>query len=190
MRRPEGITVLALYFFAMSIPSLIGALCLLAGAITTGFSVETIDFGIFAGIAALVVVMILAFGLGILFFATALGLWRVRSWSRWLSIVISILSLLAFPIGTIIGAVTLYYLFRPDIKQVFEEAGQPYKPLVEEALGEIKELSEYPEPEYPEEAEIIEETNKPNVSDEPDEQQASVDTDESNDLGEVGGLEK
>ena len=104
MRRPEGITVLALYFFAMSIPSLIGALCLLAGAITTGFSVETIDFGIFAGIAALVVVMILAFGLGILFFATALGLWRVRSWSRWLSIVISILSLLAFPIGTIIGA--------------------------------------------------------------------------------------
>ena len=103
MKRPEGVSLVALYFFAMSIPSLIAACCLLTGTITAGVSVENFEFGAVAGITALVIVLILAFGLGFLLFFTGLGLWGMRMWARWLAVAISILSLFAFPIGTVIG---------------------------------------------------------------------------------------
>lgn len=161
MKRPEGVSLVALYFYAMSIPSLIGACCLLAGAITAGFSVPDFEFGAVAGITAMVIVLILVFGLGILFFTTGLGLWGMRTWARWLAVVISILSLLAFPIGTIIGALTIWYLFKPEIKEAFEQAGKPEKPLIDETIDEVEELSEKPEPIDPDEPQEPEEPQEP-----------------------------
>jgi len=146
MKRPEGVSLIALYFYAMSIPSLIAACCLLTGAITTGVSVQNFEFGVVAGITALVIILILVFGLGILFFFTGLGLWGMRTWARWLAVVVSILSLLAFPIGTIIGALTIWYLFKPEIRAAFEQVGEPEKPLIEEAIDEFGDLMEKPEP--------------------------------------------
>ena len=163
MKRPEGVSLVALYFFAMSIPSLIGACCLLAGAITTGVSVQDFEFGAVDGITALVIGLILVFGLGILFFSTGLGLWGMRTWARWLAVVISILSLLAFPIGTIIGALTIWYLFKPEIKEAFEQTGKPQKPLIEEAIDEVEELMEKPEPIEPDEPEEPEEPQEPDA---------------------------
>ena len=153
MKRPEGVSLIALYFYAMSIPSLIAACCLLTGAVTTGVSVQNFEFGVVAGITALVLVLILAFGLGIMFFITGLGLWGMRTWARWLAVVISILSLVAFPIGTIIGALTIWYLFKPEIRAAFEQAGEPEKPLIEEAIDEFEDLMEEPEPIEPDESE-------------------------------------
>lgn len=168
MKRPEGVSLVALYFFAMSIPSLIAACCLLAGAITTGTSVQNFEFGAVAGITALVIVLILAFGLGILFFFTGLGLWGMRTWARWLAVVVSILSLLAFPIGTVIGAITIWYMFKPDIRVAFEQAGKPEQSLIEEAIDEVEELMEKPEPiepDEPEEPEVPEQPEAPQESD-------------------------
>jgi hypothetical protein len=66
----------------------------------------------------------LALGLGYIVptLAAAFGLLRAREWGRKLSIVHSIVSLVLFPIGTAVGAVSLRYLLRPDVKEYFQAA--------------------------------------------------------------------
>jgi len=165
MKRPEGVSLVALYFFAMSIPSLIAACCLLTGTITAGVSVENFEFGAVAGITALVIVLILAFGLGFLLFFTGLGLWGMRMWARWLAVAISILSLFAFPIGTVIGGVTIWYLFQEGTKDAFEAVGKPEESLLDEVVDEMEELLEPIEPDEPEEPEELEQPEAPQESD-------------------------
>ena len=161
MKRPEGVSLVALYFFAMSIPSLIGACCLLAGAVTAGVNVQEFQFGEVAGITASAIVLVLAFGLGILFFVTAVGLWGMRIWARWLAVVISILSLFAFPIGTVIGALTIWYLFQEKTKDAFEAAGEPEESLLDEVVDEMEELMEYPDIDEELDTEETEEPQEP-----------------------------
>jgi hypothetical protein len=48
-----------------------------------------------------------------------LGLYRLRPWSRIAGIVLSILSLLAFPIGTALGIYGLWVLFSADGQKLF-----------------------------------------------------------------------
>jgi hypothetical protein len=169
MKRPEGVSLVALYFFAMSIPSLIGACCLLVGAVTAGVNVQEFQFGAVAGITASAIVLVLAFGLGILFFVTAVGLWGMRMWARWLAVVISILSLFAFPVGTVIGAVTIWYLFQENIKDAFEAAGKPEESLLDEAVDEMEELMEYPDIDEGLEIEEPEEPQEPKEPEAPEE---------------------
>jgi hypothetical protein len=154
----------------MSIPSLIGACCLLAGTITTGVSVQDFQFGELAGITAMVIVLILAFGLGIILFITGVGLWGMRMWARWLAVALSILSLFAFPIGSVIGGVTIWYLFQESTKDAFEAAGKPEESLLDEVVDEMEELMEYPEPIEPEEPE------EPEAPEEPEETEAAQDS--------------
>jgi hypothetical protein len=169
MKRPEGVSLVALYFFAMSIPSLIAACCLLTGTITTGVSVQDFQFGALAGITAMVIVLILAFGLGIILFITGVGLWGMRMWARWLAVAISILSLFAFPIGTVIGGVTIWYLFQENTKDAFEAVGKPEESLLDEVVDEMEELLEPIEPTEPEELEEPEEPEEPEAPEEPEE---------------------
>ena len=169
MKRPEGVSLVALYFFAMSIPSLIGACCLLAGMVTAGFGIQEFEFGAVAGITTGVLALILAFGLGILLFLTGLGLWGMRMWARWLAVGISILSLFAFPIGTVIGAVTIWYLFKENTKDAFEAVGKPEESLLDEVVDEMEELMEFSGPDEPEE---------PGESDEPEEQDDAAEPEE------------
>jgi len=167
MKRPEGVSLISLYFFAMSIPSLIGACMILTGTIFTGVGARDYQLGVVAGLTALILLLILAFGLGILFFVTALGLWGMRDWARWLAVMISILSLFAFPIGTIIGGVTIWYLFKEDVREAFEYAEKPEESLVEEAIDELEDLLEEPEPielDEPEESQDSDETQEPEAS--------------------------
>ena len=168
MKRPEGVSLVALYFFAMSIPSLIGACCLLAGMVTAGFGIQEFEFGAVAGITTGVLALILAFGLGILLFLTGLGLWGMRMWARWLAVGSSILSLFAFPIGTVIGAVTIWYLFKENTKDAFESVGKPEESLLDEVVDEMEELLEPIEPDEPDEPEEPEEPEQPEAPQESD----------------------
>ena len=56
------------------------------------------------------------------------GLYRLQPWSRIAGIVISILSLLAFPIGTALGIYGLWVLFSADGQRLFEGARLPATP--------------------------------------------------------------
>ncbi len=48
------------------------------------------------------------------------GLYRIQPWSRIAGIVLSIVSLCWFPLGTIIGIYGLWVLFSPDGQRLFE----------------------------------------------------------------------
>lgn len=47
------------------------------------------------------------------------GLLKRRSWGRWLAIIVGILNLPNFPIGTIVGVYTLYVLLQPEAADYF-----------------------------------------------------------------------
>jgi hypothetical protein len=52
-----------------------------------------------------------------------IGLLMRKQWGRTLSIIYGAISLLSIPFGTIIGALILFYMFRPKTKEYFETAG-------------------------------------------------------------------
>ena len=105
MKRPTGITVLTALF------GISGLLNLLAGAamILMGTTIP----GMKPIMAATVVGGIIAF-FGVLDLIVAYGTWEMYKWARTLGIILGVLSLISFPVGTIIGLVILYYLTLHD----------------------------------------------------------------------------
>jgi hypothetical protein len=55
-----------------------------------------------------IIISLLFFALAILYFIAGLGLWKHRNWARILTLVLAVLSLFSFPIGTIIGALGIW----------------------------------------------------------------------------------
>ena len=121
--RPDGIALLSILFWVLAALAIIGSLVMFGAknAIIDiiqdqpDVSESVIDFVdsmmIVGGVIALIV--------AVLYIITGWGLWTMKSWARIVAIILAIISLLSFPIGTIIGIVILWYLFKPEIKEVF-----------------------------------------------------------------------
>ena len=62
---------------------------------------------------------------GLLSVIAGWGLLRMKQWARWLSFILAIFSLFAFPIGTVIGALIIWYLLKEDVREAFEAAQDP-----------------------------------------------------------------
>ncbi len=65
-------------------------------------------------------------------FIGGIGLLKMKSWSRILMIVVSILHLFTFPIGTALGVYGLWVLFNEEARRLLEAAspGPPGSPVV------------------------------------------------------------
>ena len=116
LKRPAGVTILGIIQLIFSmIDLLIGVF--VGGAFLTaaGFSGGSALGGIFG---ALGVVFIFS---GLLSFIFAIAFLTGRNWGRILMIIGAILELFAFPIGTIIGIIILWYLTRPRVKAYFKQ---------------------------------------------------------------------
>jgi hypothetical protein len=74
---------------------------------------------ILGGIGALVLIFMLAISIPGLI--GGIGLLYLKSWSRILMIVVSILSLINIPLGTLVGIYGLWVLFSADGARLFEE---------------------------------------------------------------------
>ncbi len=66
---------------------------------------------------------------GLFKFLLAWGLWAGRSWARTTAMVFAAFSLLGIPVGTIIGALLLYYLTRPPVEAFFGRAAPVSTPV-------------------------------------------------------------
>jgi len=74
--------------------------------------------GFYSGIAIVMGVVMLA--LAVLYAIGGFGLWQHREWARVLMIVLSVVSLFGFPIGTIIGALGIWlFAFEPTVRGLF-----------------------------------------------------------------------
>ena len=121
MKRPDGITLIIIYFLATGVLSLIGVLF--------GLAFGTRDAGLFRQLCGLFRFLSLPFALavlggsgllyGVLALATGWGLLNYYGWARWIAIVLAALGMLNFPLGTAIGAAMLWYLFQRKVAALF-----------------------------------------------------------------------
>lgn len=69
--------------------------------------------------SAMIFIGAIALLIGILYAIAGLGLWKLKPWARIIAIILAIISLLNFPVGTAIGIIVLWYLFKAEIKEAF-----------------------------------------------------------------------
>jgi len=123
--RPDGITLLSMLFWILAIFAIIGGLFMIGAknAIIDIMKeqpdvprsmIELVD-------SVMIVMGVISLIFSILYIITGLGLWTLKPWARVIAIALAIISLLSFPIGTIIGIIVLWYLFKPEIKEAFEK---------------------------------------------------------------------
>ncbi|MFV2072811.1 MAG: type II secretion system protein GspG, partial [Thermoanaerobaculales bacterium] len=125
MKRPGLVTLLAMLNILGGVIALLAGIAVLA----TGANEDPIVIGL--GIAYLAI--------GCLQIATGVGLWNLRSWGRTLQTVLAVIGLIAFPFGTIISALVLYYLYRPGVKVLF--SGKQAQDLTPDERAALVQLS-------------------------------------------------
>jgi hypothetical protein len=120
-QRPDGLTVISIWFY------LSGAFFLLVTAIvvfmTLAFGIGTIagepDLVIPAALFGLISLAFMA--ISILNLVVGYGLWIQKPWARIGAMALAIVGLIFMPFGTIAGALTLWYLLKPEVSAVFEK---------------------------------------------------------------------
>lgn len=123
-RRPDGVTILALWYLVLAAGALVGA-CLAAiplGIVSMAPDLEPggrMVLSLLAG-SGLTVTVIFAGVAGL----AAWGLWRMRDWARVLVMLLALVHLPFFPVGTAIGVATLWYLSsHPEALAAFRSNG-------------------------------------------------------------------
>ncbi|UCE97491.1 MAG: hypothetical protein JSV74_05980 [Dehalococcoidia bacterium] len=119
MRRLDLLSLIAVWEFitAFGAPISISAVAVLIFPdVIDPFIGPAIPGAIF-GLSVAILVLLCYIGLAI---AGGIGLIRGKDWGRILSIVHAILTLFFFPIGTVIGILTIIFLIRPEVKNDYE----------------------------------------------------------------------
>ena len=135
MKRPDGVTVIAVWYFVEAFFLLVGVCSLLAIPVSGVFADigdPTGEFWAVFGITCGVIWLLIS---GIALVLAGWGLLRMKQWARWLAFVLAIFGLFAFPIGTVIGAVIIWYLLKEDVREAFERA-ESAMPPAEASPGE------------------------------------------------------
>ncbi len=126
MKRPEGVTLVSIYHYVEAGLCVLGACLVVLIPVITAVAVaaeRTPD----AGIAMTVTIIVAVVGVVLLLLIAAAnaavgwGLWQMKPWGRMGAIILSCLRLLNIPVGTAIGGLTLWYLFRPEVRAAFGE---------------------------------------------------------------------
>ncbi|MBK5108928.1 MAG: hypothetical protein JJE12_12395 [Anaerolineales bacterium] len=135
MKRPDGVTAIAVWFFVEVLLALF-LTCLFSVLIFSGFIKDINEpVGEFLVVFTLVCGGIFSLFFGLLSVFAGWGLLQMKQWARWLAIILGIFSLFAFPIGTVIGALIIWYLLKEDVREAFEMAEDgllPEEPVVVE----------------------------------------------------------
>jgi hypothetical protein len=135
--RPLGVTIIAVLLGIESILELLGGILILVGILAVGHAISghghttighVVDtVGVILGIIALVI--------GLLTFIFAVGLWLLKRWAFWLTVIIEVISLVRHaleftrashpPTGLIVAEmvipafVLIYFLVDPNVRAAF-----------------------------------------------------------------------
>jgi hypothetical protein len=91
----------------------IGGLVLFGGAISGDHDVILITSAVGAGIACLLILLSLP---GML---AGVGLLKMQQWARIVAIIVGVLHILSFPLGTALGVYTLWVLLNAETEMLF-----------------------------------------------------------------------
>ena len=118
--RADGITLLAIYHFFLGGLFLLGMFGVSLPAMITALVGIFEDPGVFIATFILGAIAMVMMFFVIFFLAIGYGLWHCKQWARIASMVVAVLSLFGFPIGTFIGGFTIWYLIQPEVVAQFE----------------------------------------------------------------------
>ena len=118
-RKPDGVILIAIYHFLCAIPAAVVSLALTFIIITVSLSSDSEMGGRAVAIATLSIFLLFSVIAGIISLITGFGLLKMQNWARWLAIAQAMLSLLNFPIGTIISGIIILYLFAETTQAAF-----------------------------------------------------------------------
>lgn len=119
-KRTDGLTVIAIYHYLVALLFLCATLIMAVPTFILGIITLADEADMLIPLFATGTIATVLMGMCLLFLAVGYGLWQVRPWARVTAIVLALLSLLAFPIGTLLGALILWYLLQADIAARFE----------------------------------------------------------------------
>lgn len=119
-QRGDGLTLLAGYHFLVATLFMVGTLILLLPTAVLGIVGMVTDPEAFFGMVAVGMVALGALLVCLLYLAVGYGLWTLRPWARVTALALAIVSLFGLPLGTIAGAITLWYLLQPRVTAKFE----------------------------------------------------------------------
>lgn len=117
--RDDGVTLLAIYHFVVAGVFLLATMVLALPTVILGVVGLTQDASAFIGMAAVVVIGAVTMVLCLLYVSIGYGLWTERQWGRVAALALAFLSLILFPIGTILGGLTLWHLLKPEVADRF-----------------------------------------------------------------------
>ena len=119
MRRPDGVTLISIYHFICAALTLLAMCALVALPFIVGaFAAGDRDAILWTGVAS-AMGLVFAGLFFILNLLIGLGLWRMRNWARIAALVLGLFRLLNFPLGTIIGGLTIWYLLQELVTAEF-----------------------------------------------------------------------
>jgi hypothetical protein len=118
VKRPDGITLLAILHFCSGGIGIVASMILLLIGMMPLLVMRAVP-----ALAMLILFFIGAVVVGavsILALFTGVGLLRMHNWARWVTIILAILSLPAFPLGTVVGGLIIWYMLQDSIAALFE----------------------------------------------------------------------
>lgn len=121
-RRPDGVLLIALYHFLIAALLAIGICAVLAIPVIVAMAAAGDPD---ARTAVPIVGLIMVGGAAFLFvlavanLVVGWGVWRMAEWARIAALVLAVLRLINFPIGTVIGALMIWYLVQPQVVAAF-----------------------------------------------------------------------
>lgn len=119
MKKPELLLLIAIWRFIAASLLAIGIIAIAVFALPE--AVENADTGPPLGWSIVIIWLLLLFGLSV---AAGIGLIKGKSWGWTLAIVNAVLDLFNIPFGTVIGVLSLIYLFRKEVREYFATAQQ------------------------------------------------------------------
>lgn len=117
-RRPDSVTIIAIYHFVEAALFLVGLLALGIAALAVSMGASG-DPEAAIPLAALAVAGVVVLVLLVVNVAVGWGLLALKSWARWVAVALSVLRLFFFPIGTVIGALIIVFLLQKEARDAF-----------------------------------------------------------------------
>ncbi|MFQ5855706.1 MAG: hypothetical protein ACE5LU_08710 [Anaerolineae bacterium] len=117
MKRPDGVTLISVYYWFLTAMFTLGICGVFFGMFS---SIAGGERGVVGAVIGLVFGLFFTVAAAVATAWVGWGLWNLKSWSRMAAIVLAILQLFGFPIGTVIGALIIWYLWKdPDALAAF-----------------------------------------------------------------------
>jgi hypothetical protein len=114
VKKPELLILIAIWRFIAASLLAIGIIAISVFAFPE--AVEDANAGSLFGLSMAMIVLLALIGLSV---AAGIGLIKGKSWGRTLAIVNAVLDLFNIPFGTIIGVLSIIYMFRKEVKEYF-----------------------------------------------------------------------